>query len=545
MCGIAGIQIKDAFVGKFPVNAFVDALLLGIEHRGRDATGFLSITGKKSLTLDKRPMEASAFILERKPIPDDAKTILLHTRLATQGHQSNFHNNHPVMYDTCFVTHNGVIHNDDTVFEKLSITRRAQVDSEAIPAALTYHGLSEVADIKSSLGELSGSFAIAAVDPIKCPGKLLLAKGSGSPLWILNHKKAVIWASTQKAITDAWGALIGTPPTKKMNPFGLKPDYMGFRDAAYGEMWLVEGDDLLRDTFQTSSYGGTTYRSSGSTCSAGTEDWDDADNYGYAYYGAAYHSNGRKKEWTCNPDSWSCKHPCDAGCSSAYCRCYKGSTNHPKVSAVALERTEDGTWVPVEDEIKYCKISAGIRRLSGSCPGCWMCNAESHVSEFCHIRDGVVEPNDDCSGCWLCPTETEEGASEECWACMDSYPVEQLDMHTFGDKSSALICQDCQLAWQPLTKEGRSALDDYKRALDEEITVVLPDERSQAIHVRACKELSFELDCSVGFIQWLLEDATDDDLGMQDGWLRQLKDLVKNEYQLAKEIAEVIVSGKA
>jgi glucosamine 6-phosphate synthetase-like amidotransferase/phosphosugar isomerase protein len=85
MCGIAGVHVKSAHLGRFPLDRFVDELFLGIEHRGRDASGYVAVNDEGEVMMQKAPVKASLFTRKRKTIPNSARTVLLHTRLATQG----------------------------------------------------------------------------------------------------------------------------------------------------------------------------------------------------------------------------------------------------------------------------------------------------------------------------------------------------------------------------------------------------------------------------------------------------------------------------
>lgn len=208
MCGIAGFYVKDP--RGIDLEKLADELLLGIEHRGQDATGMLTITdGGAKVALAKDDIPATYFVQTREWLPKDVKTVLLHTRLATQGKPDKMENNHPVNFKSCFATHNGVIWNDDKLIQELDIERPAEVDSIAVPMLVATCGFSNALD---NLPKLEGSWALAIVDPLTNPDELLLVRGSNSPLVVLNHPKIVIWASVQSAIKSAWEKAIGTPP---------------------------------------------------------------------------------------------------------------------------------------------------------------------------------------------------------------------------------------------------------------------------------------------------------------------------------------------
>jgi glucosamine 6-phosphate synthetase-like amidotransferase/phosphosugar isomerase protein len=240
MCGIAGFHVKDPSVIKKheAVELFVDELLKGIEHRGKHATGFVSVGRDGKVVLDKAAKEATEFIKDRSRIPEGVRTVLLHTRYATLGAKENQENNHPVVYGSCFATHNGHINNHQEVYDELDLTRNAEVDSSVIAAAAHFHGVGELAEIRSTLEAMEGAMACAIINPVTHPGRVILAKGLGSPLYIVDTPKFIVWASTIDTIKNAWGTVLGTPPnTKKIE------------NISEGNFIVVDDGDVTRDKF--------------------------------------------------------------------------------------------------------------------------------------------------------------------------------------------------------------------------------------------------------------------------------------------------------
>jgi hypothetical protein len=213
--------------------------LLGIEHRGKHATGFVATTFDSKVVLDKAPVKATDFIPTRERIPSGTQAILLHTRFMTQGPVENIINNHPVIYKTCFAIHNGSIRNDDELFKEHELTRSGEVDTEIIPAMLDLHGMDSAANIEKALVELKGAMAIAAIDPVKHPNQLLLARGESSPLHIYHTENYIVWASEGRVIRDAWAKVFGTPPEFS------KIGYLG-----EGKFWIVNGKDVKETTYK-------------------------------------------------------------------------------------------------------------------------------------------------------------------------------------------------------------------------------------------------------------------------------------------------------
>lgn len=271
MCGIMGIHFKkpkDKGIGQERLEAFVNAMLLSIESRGKDATGLLTVDNHGVPTLIKADVAASTFVNWRDPIPKKVRTILGHTRLATQGVPTNLDNNHPVQFGSCFAIHNGHISNDTELFQTHSLDRQAEVDSEIIPALFNKYGLDNPRDV---LEELEGGYAIAAVDPDRFPGMTVLAKGWSSPLKVLETKYAWVWASTDEAILKACEAVLG-----------FKPSASKIEDYTVGDMLVIQGDKAekkdfwpksyssSRTTYVTTNYGSGSYYYSPTTGSQGT-----------------------------------------------------------------------------------------------------------------------------------------------------------------------------------------------------------------------------------------------------------------------------------
>lgn len=263
MCGIAGFHIKDKAKGMIEAGYLMDWLLTGIEHRGREATGFLALGFDGKVTVDKAPVPASEFMQKRKAIPSAPRSVLGHTRLATQGDPKFAENNHPVHYGTAFVTHNGWIVNDDELFRTSQMERTAEVDTIAIPAMLWNNNESGFTPegVVKALESLHGAMAIAAAD-ITQPDVLLLARGNSSPLFFFENDKIVIWASSIFAIQTAWGKVFGTPPKKER-----------FQEFAEGEFRLIKA---------------------GKTTHVGTFEpgWGTRYNYGYSSYTEPVNSFG-------------------------------------------------------------------------------------------------------------------------------------------------------------------------------------------------------------------------------------------------------------
>lgn len=208
MCGIGLIHIRDMERGAgIDMDACLDALLTDLEWRGRDATGYAAITSGGFVQTQKASCEARTFIRHRHLLPVDTRTVIAHTRFATQGHHAFPENNHPVRRGHFYVVHNGHVVNDDALFVKAQRERFGEVDSEAIAAILAHHGSIDRA--RKAMAAVEGDAAIAALDD-RHPADALLARGEGSPLYVLTTRRVIIAASSEDACEEAHRRGIGS-----------------------------------------------------------------------------------------------------------------------------------------------------------------------------------------------------------------------------------------------------------------------------------------------------------------------------------------------
>ncbi len=193
MCGIAGYSLSaDCDVDR---TLAAQALLAGIAERGSDAVGYAYRTGEPT-QVHKQRSGASA-LLDRVEIPQAATQVLVHVRDYTKGHPTIAANNHPVRHGSVVGIHNGIILNDEEIFDEYGFERaepEMTVDSEAIFA------VAELTDSRPrALERLRGSMASAWIDERRS-GLVYCARGVGRPLWIGESKRATFFASTGLAL---------------------------------------------------------------------------------------------------------------------------------------------------------------------------------------------------------------------------------------------------------------------------------------------------------------------------------------------------------
>lgn len=169
MCGIFG-QIS-----KYKINQEnFDKLVKHSEQRGIDSSGLIYYKN------DRYEISRADYNIEKllnKVKPYDCKIVLGHSRLITNG----LGDNQPVIRDNICAIHNGIIVNEKDVWDKLTVERKYQIDSEVIIAIAEEHlkNNGDISEIPNKILTLCrGVVACALVLPEQ--GKLLLFSNNGS-----------------------------------------------------------------------------------------------------------------------------------------------------------------------------------------------------------------------------------------------------------------------------------------------------------------------------------------------------------------------------
>jgi len=245
MCGIFGmVALKNMTLRKAILRQILKNLARNSQSRGRDATGY-AFASKGGVDVFKHNVPASEFIeldnyknvIRTKLASKDFYSVIGHTRAQTKGTHTNTNNNHPIKVGSIVGVHNGVITNDDALFELLhkisdgEVKRIAQVDSEIIFSLINYYStrnkfpasvtgvklIGHVADptsraISKAAGKIRGSFACAALDA-QNPKATWIFRGAG-PVTIKHFaaEGLVVYASEERFITSAVDLFKFDPP---------------------------------------------------------------------------------------------------------------------------------------------------------------------------------------------------------------------------------------------------------------------------------------------------------------------------------------------
>lgn len=185
MCGIFGI------IAKHKVNqAHLRQLAYYARQRGRDSSGLL-INDKECYQVKRADYDIKRLLKKQGTLKTGF--VMGHSRLITNG----LLDNQPVVREGIVVIHNGIIVNEEVVWQNLPIERKFQIDSESI-VGLAMHYLAQERELvdmpryilDSCQGTISSALAIPKL------GKICLFSNNGS-LYVGKHGLDVYFSSEQ------------------------------------------------------------------------------------------------------------------------------------------------------------------------------------------------------------------------------------------------------------------------------------------------------------------------------------------------------------
>lgn len=219
MCGIFGlICASDRAVDRGLARSLAISLLRFSETRGREAVG-LAIHHGAGIEVLKQGGSVTDFLanprlhtlldgaLDRYDAGRQAGTgtalaIAGHSRLATNGTQSNGANNQPVITYGAVALHNGIVVNDAQLTARYPlIARQGELDSEML-AALLRTKLAELGDLaaatRATFAEIQGSASIAMLfDNLDV---MLLATNTGSLFQLTSPAGTIVAFASERFI---------------------------------------------------------------------------------------------------------------------------------------------------------------------------------------------------------------------------------------------------------------------------------------------------------------------------------------------------------
>lgn len=202
MCAIFGVLDYKGKLESTQRIRMVKALGNAAEVRGTDATGIAFFQAGK-LCIQKAPKPAHWM---KYHIPAEARYIMGHTRMTTQGDAHRNQNNHPFpgrAGDQSFaLAHNGVLHNDFILQRRYSLPPTS-IETDSYVAVQLIERQKEVSadSLRKMAEDVEGSFAFTVLDGAN---NMWFVKGN-NPLTIYHYPRlgVYLYASTEGILSDA------------------------------------------------------------------------------------------------------------------------------------------------------------------------------------------------------------------------------------------------------------------------------------------------------------------------------------------------------
>ena len=205
MCCLFGLMDTRNRLTVRQKNRLLLALAIASEARGTDATGIAyNLRGK--LLIYKRPWPGRCM---RFRVPENVRTVMGHTRMATQGNCRKNYNNHPFpgrAGERPFaLAHNGVLYNDGLLRRKLALPEtRIETDSYIAVQLIEQKKTLTLDSLQFMAEQVRGSFAFTVLDEA---GSLYIVKGD-SPFCLYHYpgQGLYLYCSTEEILQTALAA---------------------------------------------------------------------------------------------------------------------------------------------------------------------------------------------------------------------------------------------------------------------------------------------------------------------------------------------------
>ena len=202
MCSVFGLLDFNGKLSPAERLRIIKALGVAAEIRGTDAAG-IAYVQNGTIQIQKAPRPAHRMHWRIAP---EARCIMGHTRMTTQGSERYNQNNHPFpgkAGELSFaLAHNGVLYNDDALRRSHKLPQtKIETDSYVAVQLLEKEGNLSAQSLQYMAETLDGSFAITILD---AKNNLHLIKGN-NPLTVLllPDLGCYLYASTEEILYTA------------------------------------------------------------------------------------------------------------------------------------------------------------------------------------------------------------------------------------------------------------------------------------------------------------------------------------------------------
>jgi hypothetical protein len=219
MCGIFGVVVgREARIPPKLAGTVIETLYVCSQTRGSEAAG-IAVHNGETIDVLKQAGPVDTFLASRKFQELFARALeryaanqasasptglglIGHTRLVTNGAQSNADNNQPVIARGTVAVHNGIIVNDAELWRRHpDLVRTSEVDTEVLVHLLRRY-LDEGGDLaaatQKAFGEISGAASVALL--FDALDGLLLATNTGSLHTVANEANTFFAFASERFI---------------------------------------------------------------------------------------------------------------------------------------------------------------------------------------------------------------------------------------------------------------------------------------------------------------------------------------------------------
>ena len=206
MCSIFGLLDYKGTLTPEERLRIIRILSTAAEMRGTDATG-IAYVKENGMQIQKAPRPAHEM---RYRIEPEARYIMGHTRMTTQGSEKKNYNNHPFQGKAGGVSfalaHNGVLYNDHELRRSRRLSQtKIETDSYVAVQLIERQGELSAQSLKWMAEALHGSFTITVLDGAN---NLYLVKGNNPvALYLFPQRGFYLYASTAEILNMALKAL--------------------------------------------------------------------------------------------------------------------------------------------------------------------------------------------------------------------------------------------------------------------------------------------------------------------------------------------------
>jgi glutamine---fructose-6-phosphate transaminase (isomerizing) len=225
MCGIFGLTIRqEAGLDAAQIQAVLKQVASLSESRGKDSSGLvLKDDATDHFSVFKGPIQLNKLFAKREvagAIRDatsktarggQALAAIGHSRLATNGSNSNDDNNQPIVKSGIVAIHNGIIVNESELWtQNPDLTRTSEIDTEIMLDLVRKKlsaGENPSGALAKTLAQLSGTVSTAMF--LEDYPYLLLASNNRSLYYLTDHKNILSFASEEYFLNNVQETLSG------------------------------------------------------------------------------------------------------------------------------------------------------------------------------------------------------------------------------------------------------------------------------------------------------------------------------------------------